>query len=205
MVYAVGALAMVISYLCGCFNGAIVVSKYILRNDVRDHGSGNAGLTNFYRTFGGPVTVIVLLTDFFKMVAAILLTNLFLLPWGSPLAARLLSGFFVMLGHMYPVFFGFRGGKGVLAGGALAFMIDWRIFVVVFGLFLLIAVLTHYVSLGSICGGAAFPFVTFFFLREMPHVWLYTVLAALCGGMLVFKHRENIGRLLRGEERKFHF
>lgn len=205
MQYALGALAMAVSYLCGCFNGAIVVSKYILRDDVRAHGSGNAGLTNFYRTFGGPVTFIVLLTDFFKVVVAILLTNLFLLPWGSPLAARFFSGFFVMLGHMYPAFFGFRGGKGVLAGAALALMIDWRIFAVLFGLFLVVVVLTRYVSLGSVCGGAAFPFATFFVLREMPHLWLYTALAAVCGGMLVFKHRENIGRLLRGEERKFHF
>lgn len=205
MQYALGALAMVISYLCGCFNGAIVVSKYILRDDVRAHGSGNAGLTNFYRTFGGPVTFIVLLTDVLKMVAAVMLTNLFLLPWGSPLTARFLSGLFVMLGHMYPVFFGFRGGKGVLTGAALAFLIDWRIFAVVFGLFLLIAVLTRYVSLGSVCAGAAFPLTTFFFLRETPHVWLCAVLAALCGGMLIFKHSENIGRLLRGEERKFHF
>lgn len=196
---------MVISYLCGCFNGAIVVSKYILRDDVRAHGSGNAGLTNFYRTFGGPVTFIVLLTDILKMVAAILLTDLFLLPWGSPMAARFLSGIFVMLGHMYPVFFGFRGGKGVLAGAALAFLIDWRVFLVVFGLFLAVVALTRYVSLGSVCGGAAFPFATFFILRPLEHIWLYTALAALCGGMLIFAHRENIGRLLRGEERKFHF
>ena len=117
----------VIAYFCGCFNGAVIVSKYILRDDVRGHGSGNAGLTNFYRTFGGPLTFVVILTDVLKAVVAVLvgvwLTGQ-LLPIGSGAAqttatalAEYWSGLFCLLGHMFPCMFQFKGGKGILSGG----------------------------------------------------------------------------------------
>ena len=153
-------LAALIAYFCGCFNGAVIVSKYILRDDVRNHGSGNAGLTNFFRTFGGPLTVVVILTDVLKAIVAILVSvwlgGLFdprILPT-TPLENQAMilvffkywGGLFCLLGHMFPCMFHFKGGKGILSGGTIAIMIDWRIALVVWGGFLILAVLTRYVS-----------------------------------------------------------
>ena len=115
-------LATVIAYFCGCFNGAVIVSKYILRDDVRNHGSGNAGLTNFYRTFGGPLTFVVILTDVLKAVVAILVgASLFSgiavdvawVPYFTILG-KYWSALFCLLGHMFPCMFHFKGGKGIL-------------------------------------------------------------------------------------------
>ena len=93
-------------YLLGCFNGAVIVSKYILRDDVRNHGSGNAGLTNFYRTFGGPLTAVVILTDVLKAVIAVLLGS-WLLGFIDPLFGKYWAGLFCLLGHMFPCMFHF--------------------------------------------------------------------------------------------------
>ena len=125
--------AAVIAYFCGCFNGAVIVSKYILRDDVRTHGSGNAGLTNFYRTFGGPLTFVVILTDVLKAVVALLIGR-WLLVGHLPALAMLMNspeqaysdywcGLFCLLGHMFPCMFQFKGGKGILSGGTIIIMI----------------------------------------------------------------------------------
>lgn len=191
------------AYLLGCFNGAVIVSKYILRNDVRNHGSGNAGLTNFYRVFGGPLTFLVILTDMLKAVFAVLFgawVSSALLGIGVP-AGQYFAGLFCMLGHMFPVMFHFKGGKGVLSGGTIALMIDWRVALVVWGGFLLLTVLTRYVSLGSVYAGSSFPFATWFVFHSV----ILTVLAAGCGVLLVWKHRANIRRLCTGTESKFSF
>ena len=145
--------AAAIAYLCGCFNGAVIVSKYILRDDIRTHGSGNAGLTNFYRTFGGPLTLAVILTDALKAVAALLIGGMLL----GGTFGQYWAALFCLLGHMFPCMFHFKGGKGILSGGTIALMIDWRIALVAWGGFLLLVLLTKYVSLGSIWAGASFP------------------------------------------------
>ena len=189
-------LPAAIAYFCGCFNGAVIVSKYILRDDVRDHGSGNAGLTNFHRTFGGGLTFVVILTDVLKAVAAVLIVSA-LLGWTD--FAKYWAGLFCLLGHMFPCMFHFRGGKGILSGGAIAIMIDWRVALVVWGGFLILAVLTRYVSLGSCWAGASFPFATWFVYHQV----VLLVLAILIGGLILYKHRENIKRLLAGSENKF--
>ncbi|MBQ5584711.1 MAG: glycerol-3-phosphate acyltransferase [Ruminiclostridium sp.] len=189
-------LPAVIAYFCGCFNGAVIVSKYILRDDVRSHGSGNAGLTNFYRTFGGPLTAVVILTDVLKAVVAVLVASALL---GGTDFAKYWAGLFCLLGHMFPCMFHFRGGKGILSGGAIAIMIDWRVALVVWGGFLILAVATKYVSLGSCWAGASFPFATWFVFWDP----ILLVLAAVMGGLILWKHRENIKRLLAGNESKF--
>ena len=121
-------LIAALAYFCGCFNGAVIVSKYILRDDVRNHGSGNAGLTNFYRTFGGPLTAVVILTDVLKAVLAVwLATDIINAPAEAVTLAKYWAGLFCLLGHMYPCMFQFKGGKGILSGGAIVLMIDWRI------------------------------------------------------------------------------
>ena len=197
-------LTAVIAYFCGCFNGAVIVSKYILRDDVRTHGSGNAGLTNFFRTFGGSLTFVVILTDVLKAVVAILIgtmlfRNMFVDDAIVITLAKYWAGLFCLLGHMFPCMFHFKGGKGILSGGAIAIMIDWRIALVVWGGFLVLAVLTRYVSLGSCWAGASFPFITWFVYRSS----VITFLGAFIGLLILYMHRGNIHRLLTGTENKF--
>ena len=199
----------VIAYFLGCFNGAVVVSRYILRNDIRAHGSGNAGLTNFYRVFGGPLTLVVILSDVVKAILAVLFAvfiakqiSLELVP-----LAKYWAGTFCLLGHMYPCTFQFRGGKGILSGGTIAIMMgigggnpySWCIPAVVWGGFLILAVSTKYVSLGSCWAGFSFPFVSWFVYRDT----LILLLAILVGGLILWKHRGNIVRLIKGTESKF--
>jgi len=198
-------IAAVLAYLCGCFNGAVIVSKYILRDDVRNHGSGNAGLTNFHRTFGGGLTALVILTDMLKAIVALLISGVIfqnLLYNGAQIAlfAKYWGALFCLLGHMFPCMFGFKGGKGILSGGMIAIMIDWRIALVVWGGFIILVLLTRYVSLGSVWAGGSFPFISWYCYPDP----LIVVLAFLCGGLVVWKHRGNIQRLLNGTESKFH-
>lgn len=191
----------VLAYFLGCFNGAVVVSRYILRDDVRNHGSGNAGLTNFYRTFGGPLTLVVILSDAVKAVIAVLFA-MWIAGSMSPeliTLSKYWAGLFCLLGHMFPVTFQFRGGKGILSGGTIALMMDWRVALVVWGGFLILAILTRYVSLGSCWAGLSFPFVSGFVYQNV----LITVLAIIIGGLILFKHRGNMVRLITGTESKF--
>ena len=188
------------AYLCGCFNGAVIVSKYILRDDIRTHGSGNAGLTNFYRTFGGPLTLAVILCDVLKAVIAVWLgTWLLGQATGWLVMSKYWAGVFCLLGHMFPCMFHFKGGKGILSGGTIAIMIDWRVALVVWGGFLVLAVLTKYVSLGSLWAGVSFPFASWF----VYHDWIILLLAIACGGLVTWGHRANVKRLLNGTENKF--
>ena len=205
-VFLPAILVAVAAYFCGCFNGAVIVSKYILRDDVRTHGSGNAGLTNFYRTFGGPLTLVVILTDVLKAIVAV---------WVGILAAKYFigsdvrtiaigkywAGTFCLLGHMFPCMFHFKGGKGILSGGTIAIMIDWRVALVVWGGFLVLAIVTKWVSLGSCWAGLSFPFVSWFVYQDL----IILLLSIVCGGLILWKHRGNIKRILKGEESKFSF
>ena len=208
-------VAAVIAYFCGCFNGAVIVSKYILRDDVRNHGSGNAGLTNFFRTFGGPLTFVVILCDVLKAVVAIKVSVWLggyfdprIMP-DVPLENQALlialfkywGGLFCLLGHMFPCMFHFKGGKGILSGGTIAIMIDWRVALVGWGGFVLLFLLTRYVSLGSSSTGIDLPIVTWFVYRD----WVLLVLICIMGGLILWKHRSNIARLISGTESKFSF
>ena len=191
-------LVMLLSYFFGCFNGSFMVSHFIIRDDVRKHGSGNAGLTNFYRTYGAKYALLVIACDMGKTVAACLLGSFFFrcLGWDGTLGT-LLAGLGCELGHIFPVFYGFRGGKGILSGGTIAIMIDWRVALVVWGCFLVLAVLTRYVSLGSSSTGVALPIVTWVVYQD----GLLLLLSLVIGG----KHRGNLQRLAAGTESKFHF
>lgn len=188
------------AYLCGCFNGAVIVSKYILRDDIRTHGSGNAGLTNFYRTFGGPLTLVVISCDVLKAVLAIwIAADIVNTPVEATILAKYWAGLWCLLGHMFPCMFKFKGGKGILSGGTIAIMLDWRVALVVWGGFIILAVLTRYVSLGSCWAGASFPFATWF----VYHDAILLALSILIGGLILYMHRANIRRLLTGTENKF--
>ena len=192
-------IAAATSYFLGCFNGAVIVSKYILRDDVRNHGSGNAGLTNFHRTFGGGLTFVVILCDVLKAVIAVLLGS-WLFAW-DPVLGKYYAALFCLLGHMFPCMFHFKGGKGILSGGTIALMIDWRVALVVWGGFLILVIVTRYVSLGSLWAGASFPFISWYCFPEVRVV----VLAFLLGGLVVWQHRGNAQRLIHGKERKLSF
>ena len=194
-----------IAYFCGCFNGAVIVSKYILRDDVRKHGSGNAGLTNFYRTFGGPLTLVVILTDVLKAIVAVWIgtavIGMVTGGWMGPVLGKYWAGTFCLIGHMFPCMFQFKGGKGILSGGTIAIMIDWRVALVVWGGFLVLAIVTKWVSLGSCWAGLSFPFVSWFVYQDL----IILLLSIVCGGLILWKHRGNIKRILKGEESKFSF
>ena len=131
------ALTLLVSYLLGCFNGSVMTSHFIIRDDVRQHGSGNAGLTNFYRTYGARYALCVIICDMGKTVLACLIGG-YLMHWvvGDWTLGLLIAGIGCELGHMFPVFFGLRGGKGILSGGTIVWMIDWRVALVVWGGFL---------------------------------------------------------------------
>ncbi len=191
-------LVAVLSYLLGCCNGAILVSKYILKNDIRRHGSGNAGLTNFYRVFGGKTTLLVIVVDMGKAFAAVAI-GAALLGGDLGMVSRLWAALCVMLGHDFPCMFGFKGGKGVLSGGAVTIAVDWRLALVCWGLFLLFVILTRYVSLGSIMGSIGFIIANAVLYTSVPE----RVLGVAIGFLLVWGHRTNIVRLLHGNENKF--
>lgn len=185
-----------VSYLLGSLNSAIIVSKSMLRDDIRSYGSGNAGLTNSYRTMGPKMTFLVLFGDILKGVVAILVGAYLMGALG-----KLIAGAFVIVGHVFPLYFGFKGGKGVLVGATMLFLFDWRIFLIAITLFVLAVVLTKWVSLGSILAAISFPISTYFFYRDFP----FTVIAILLGAAVVYMHRSNIGRILKGTESKFSF
>lgn len=197
------ALTLLVSYLLGCFNGSVMTSHFIIRDDVRQHGSGNAGLTNFYRTYGARYALCVIVCDMGKTVLACLIGG-YLMHWvvGDWTLGLLIAGIGCELGHMFPVFFGLRGGKGILSGGVLVLMLDWRVALIAWGLFVSLWLLTRYVSLGSVAATASMP-VSVFLL--MGHNWLYTVLSAAVAALVIWCHRGNIQRLLSGTEKKFHW
>lgn len=202
MVFTV-ALTLLVSYLLGCFNGSVMTSHFIIRDDVRQHGSGNAGLTNFYRTYGARYALCVIICDMGKTVLACLIGG-YLMHWvvGDWTLGLLIAGIGCELGHMFPVFFGLRGGKGILSGGVLVLLLDWRVALIAWGLFVSLWLLTRYVSLGSVAATASMPVSVFFLLG---HNWLYTVLSAAVAALVIWCHRGNIQRLLSGTEKKFHW
>ena len=191
-------IAAIACYLLGNHNGAICVSA-ILGDDVRKHGSGNAGLTNFIRNYGTGSALLVVVIDAGKAVLACLLGGLLLQPYGLGLEGRVLGGACVMLGHVFPALQGFRGGKGILSGLFVALSVDWRIALLVAAVFFIFYFMTQYVSLGSILGSAAFGigFVVFYH-SNIPVMLGGIFMSALA----IFMHRGNLARLLKGQERK---
>ena len=189
-----------IGYFLGSWNGAILISRARMHEDIREKGSGNAGMTNFLRNYGGIWTLMVVLIDFGKAIAACLIATL-ILPQ-EPAIAKVIAGFAVQIGHIFPMFFHFHGGKGVLCSAAVALMLDWRIFLIALSFFLVLVFLTRYVSLASMLAVSAFAALTVVFLNDQPVVWILILLMA---SVVIFMHRSNIVRLLKGEERKTYF
>lgn len=186
----------VCAYLLGSLSFAIIVGKITMSIDIRNYGSGNAGLTNAYRTMGGGKTLFVLLGDVAKGAAAVAIGALLAGPIG-----KLVAGIFVIMGHMFPVYFGFRGGKGVLVGAVMLILFDWRMFLIALTVFLIAVLATRWISLGSVLGAVTCPITVLILYRD-------PVLTAMIFGMavaVIFMHRSNIMRMLHGEENKFSF
>lgn len=193
-------ITAVIAYLLGNLNGAVLISRLVAHEDVRTKGSGNAGLTNFTRNYGAAASIFVIAIDVGKAVAACLLGGLLLKGYGHYMDGVALGGLFVILGHDFPALLGFKGGKGILSGVTVALMLDWRIGLFVFGIFLLAYALTKYVSLGSVLSSGAFGPI--YALVHWGEGWFPIVVGFILSGLLVWMHRGNIVRLIKGEERK---
>ncbi len=197
----------VVSYLLGSLNFAIIISKLFLKNDIRNFGSGNAGSTNSLRVMGAGKTVFVILGDIIKAVVAVNLTRLFItnFPSVDVQLAVSISAAACILGHTYPVFFGFRGGKGVLTTAAVMACIDIRIFFIAITVFIVIVALTKYVSLGSIIAVWTLPVLFALFYSFNLETIEYFVLLVLVACFVTVLHRANIKRLLAGTENKLKF
>ena len=193
-----GLIAVLVAYLLGNLNGAVCISA-LMHDDVRSHGSGNAGLTNFVRNYGTGRSLFVILIDAGKAAVACLAGGLLLDPYGLYLEGVLLAGVAVMLGHDFPALLGFKGGKGILSGLFIALVADWRIALILLAVFFCVYLLTKYVSLGSVLAGLTFSVCFAVFYWDRPFV---AICGAVMGLLTVYMHRGNILRLLKGEERK---
>ena len=191
-------ITALVCYFLGNHNGAIFASR-MLHDDVREHGSGNAGLTNFIRNYGASRSIMVILVDTGKAVLACMLAGLVFEPYGYQLEGATLGGICVMLGHDFPALQGFRGGKGILSGWFIAFMIDWRVGILIGVVFFAAYLLTQYVSLGSVLAAATFG-IGFIIFRH--HDFLVMLGGIFMAALTLFQHRGNIIRLMKGEERK---
>ena len=197
-------LAGAIGYLLGSFNPAIVFSRVFKGKDIRTMGSGNAGSTNVYRNLGPKFALAVLLCDLLKgVLAAVIGQFLFAgMDMDPGLYGRFAGGLGAILGHAFPLWHGFRGGKGVVTAAGMLIVFDWRVIAVMLAVFLIFSVSTRYISLGSIMAAAALPVCMLIF--HFGH-WFMFGEALLAGGLVIWLHRTNIGRLVKGCESKFYF
>lgn len=192
------AIAVIAGYLLGNMNGAVFTSR-MMHDDVRDHGSGNAGLTNFIRNYGAAKAALVIAIDALKAVLSCLIGALLLRSYGMYREGAALGGAAVMLGHTFPALLGFRGGKGILSGLFVAIMVDWRVALIILAVFAIAYFTTWFVSLGSVLAAIAFAVGFVIFHHNNLVVMLCGV---FMGALAVFMHRENIVRLVKGQERK---
>lgn len=188
-------IVILFSYLIGSFSSAYFLGKVSKNIDIRSYGSGNAGATNALRVLGKKMGVLTFVLDILKGVIAILLGK-FIYGFDG----GLLASIFVVLGHNYPIFLGFKGGKGIATSFGVLMMIDWKTGLICLGIFSLIVIFTRFVSLGSIIAAIFAPIVMVLVVDTIDKKMYITtiILAALS----IYRHRANIGRLCRGEENK---
>lgn len=202
-------LAVVVSYLLGSINSAIIVSRVLHKEDIRTHGSGNAGLTNMLRTYGAKSAALTLIGDMLKTALAIVFTGLlfgFSYKNGISLSGYCyLAGLSAVLGHVFPVFYGFKGGKGVLVTATMALILCPIHFAVLLAIFIIIVAISKFVSLGSIVVATLFPITVCLYIALVANAPLsiITVISTFfLGGFIVWCHRANIKRLVAGNEKK---
>ena len=200
-------LLVLTSYLLGSFPTAVWVGKIFHGIDIREHGSNNAGATNTFRVLGNSWGWIVLIIDiskgYFAATIPLFLTNFYLGFKDEVLIYQLIASFCVIVGHVFPVFANFRGGKGVATTLGIILAINLDTALISLAIFLIVFMLTSYVSLGAIIASVVFPFISFFAMKEDARIMIiFSILVAL---IVLFSHRKNINRLMRGEENKMNF
>ncbi len=197
-------LSSLMGYLLGSINTSLLVGKILYKTDVREHGSGNAGATNTLRTLGKGAAVAVVAGDFLKGVLACLIGR-FLFGEMNPASGiylgEYLAGFFAVIGHNWPVFFAFKGGKGVMTSFAVILMFSPIAALLCLMAFIIIVAITRYVSLGSMVSAVLFLIIAILIHEPLPMILTGTALAAL----IIIRHAGNIKRLLNGCEKKLSF
>lgn len=192
-------LILVTAYLLGSINTSIIVSKVMIGDDIRNHGSGNAGATNTLRTVGKKGALLVVLGDIFKTVLAVFIAELILKDGKQ---AIYIAGLGVVLGHNYPIFFKFKGGKGIIVSAVVIVAADPIIGAAVIIISVAVMAITRYVSLGSIVGAVLFLILSLIFHRQSSD---FLVFAAILSLLAIYRHNGNILRLIRGTENKLSF
>lgn len=202
---------MLIAYLLGSLNSAIIISRLVYKDDIKTKGSGNAGLTNMLRSFGGRAALLTLFGDLFKTALAIGLAGLlfgFMYAGGISFSEPCyLAGLFAVLGHIFPVFYKFKGGKGVLVTSAMALFLTPLCFLVLLVIFVIIVAISKYVSLGSVSVAFLYPVVLSGYLKMFgaPTPGLMMAVTALLAVIIIVCHRKNLERISNRTENKLSF
>ena len=204
---AVYIIVSIIAYLLGSISFSIIISKKMAGFDVRDKGSKNAGSTNVLRTVGKKAAIITLICDCLKGVIAILIAFIAGKIWTNLDSALLvqLAGIFVVLGHTFPIFFKFKGGKGVATSLGVLLLTNWQIGLICLVFALILMALTRFVSLGSVAAAILFPVLTVFITNNYLVHGNYIIFGIILAILVIFNHRENVKRLLTGTENKLSF
>jgi glycerol-3-phosphate acyltransferase PlsY len=221
------------AYLLGSLSFSIIVSKGIYKKDIRSFGSGNAGMTNVMRTAGFLPGIITFGGDFIKALVAVALGK-YLLPYIAnlyvtdltadtlavlPVYGALLTGFFCLLGHVFPLFFGFRGGKGIVTAAGTMLIIDWRLFLLEVAVFATLFLITRIISVASLTAAVTYPLTAWLCFgvfspvdntnapaytanTPLPMAVFVPVAAACIAALVIYKHKDNIKRIIKGEEKK---
>lgn len=212
MTTAAYILSAVLSYLLGSLNFGVIISKKLKKDDIRNHGSGNAGSTNMLRSYGKGFAALTIAGDMIKVIVAIALSFLIIksVPGSfdilnentdADILVKSFSGFFCVLGHIFPCFFKFKGGKGVATAGGMVFAVDWRIALILLAVFIVVVAVTRYVSLGSIIMALLYPVFIFAFHKSI----ILTAIAVVFTLIVVIAHIGNIKKLINHTENKISF
>lgn len=192
---------ILIAYLLGSINFAIIISGKKYKDDIRTHGSKNAGMTNMMRTYGKKAAVLTLVGDALKAVVSCFIGYIIMGQLGAYAA-----GLFCIIGHVFPVFYGFKGGKGVVTAAATVLMTDWLVFLILLVLFVLMVAIWRYISLASITCMVLYPLILSFTTKLILRATSpFIIFAVLMAALIIGKHWTNIQRLREGKESKFSF
>ena len=202
---AVYILMAIVAYLIGSVNFSVIFSKKFAGFDVREKGSGNAGSTNMLRSVGKGPAALTLICDILKGVVTILLAIGIGKIADESVKKEILvqiSGIFVVIGHTFPAYFGFRGGKGVATSLGILLLVNWQIGLICLVFGLVIMIVTRMVSLGSVLTAILFPILTIFITDNYIVKGNYIVFGIIMAAIVIFNHRANIKRIYNGEEHR---
>ena len=211
-------LIIIVSYLIGGISFSIISTRMFGdKSDIRLRGSGNAGFTNVLRTAGKALAIITFVGDFAKGVFAVWISKFIFGAQAAGIESKeilqyiaYIAGFMCVLGHIYPCFFGFKGGKGILTSWAATLLIDIRVFFIIISVFLIVLIFSKIVSLASICAAISYPITTFIvsyvdyskFGGNVYFIIICTIISLMEAALVIFKHKSNIIRLIEGTENK---